>query len=144
MEFNYLSHPRKFHTNFFLVSNLSFSTHHPPSKPLLPISRINSSWNPSCMSRLFVNRQTREQRNVSPLNSVKSGLLAKAQESTTFLMPKPNICNWHCAMCGSCIDDDIHSQLLFGNNSKLITYMRKIVSKYWTADWPKSQQVSNC
>jgi hypothetical protein len=102
------------------------------------------SRNPSRVSRLSVNRQTREQRNVSPLSSVESGLLAKAQESTTFLMPKPNICDRHCTMCGSCMDDDIHSQLSVGNNSKLITCRSEIVLKYWTVDWPKSQQVSNC
>jgi hypothetical protein len=101
------------------------------------------SRNPSRMSRLSVNRQTREQINVSTLNSVKSGLLAKSGESTTFWMPKPNICNRHCAMCGSCMDDDIHSQLLFENNSKSITCMSEIGLKYWTVSWPKNQQLSN-
>jgi hypothetical protein len=94
-------------------------------------------------SIIRANRQTCEQRNVSPLNSVISGLLTKSQESTTFWMPKPNICNRHCAMCGSCMDDDIHSQLLFENNSKSITCMSKIGLKYWTVNWPKSQQLSN-
>jgi hypothetical protein len=111
-----------------------------PLKTCNIASNERESRNPSRMSRsknLVCRSATREQRS----HSVESVSLAKAEESSNLLMPKLNICDWLYAMYGSCLDDDIHSQLLFENNSKSITCMNEIVLKYWIGNWPKSQQL---
>jgi hypothetical protein len=56
-------------------------------------------------------------------------------------MPKLNICDRNDAKYESCLDDDIHSQLLSENNSESITYMNEIVLEYSDVEWPKSQQL---
>jgi hypothetical protein len=112
----------------------------------LEISNIASnereSRNSSRMSRsknLVCRSTTREQTSYSVEFAFISPNL---RNQTTNLMPKLNICNRLHAMYGSCMDDDIHSQLLSENNSKSITCMSEIVSKYLIENWPKSQQLS--
>jgi hypothetical protein len=84
-------------------------------------SRMSRSKNLVCRSATLVNKTSD-----SPhlFNS------PKLRKCGNIFEPKLNICNEHHAMCGSCMDDDIHSQLLFEKNSKSITYMNEIVLEY--------------
>ena len=85
-------------------------------------SRMSRSKNLVCRSVTLVNK-TSDSHHLfnSPKLKEKCGNIFE---------PKLNICNEHHAKCGSCMDDDIHSQLLFENNSKSITYMNEIVLEY--------------